>query len=137
MSGKSTCESSRRRRALALLVGAAAVHVGGAPASLAAQIQTVDLSESPVETVIPSEYDGGFFASIGDIVVNELGIWVVDPGHKHVVWFNGPRPSSRWIRSWRSTIRARGGRSVSDWMEATRKRRECGTSWTRMGGKSP
>ena len=71
-----------------LLFGAAAVHTGGTPLPIAAQIRTVDLSESPVATVVPAEYEGGFFARIGDVVVNDLGIWVVDPGHKHVLWFD-------------------------------------------------
>ena len=71
-----------------LLFGAAAVHTGGTPLPIAAQIRTVDLSESPVATVVPAEYEGGFFARIGDVVVNDLGIWVADPGHKHVLWFD-------------------------------------------------
>ncbi len=64
-----------------LLAGATTVYSGGATLPPAAQIHTVDLSESPIETVIPPEYDGGFFARIGDILVNDRGIWVSDVGH--------------------------------------------------------
>ena len=38
--------------------------------------------------MIPPEYDGGFFARIGDILVNDRGIWVSDVGHSHVLWFD-------------------------------------------------
>ena len=55
---------------------------------LRAQMETLDLSDSPIATVVPAEYDGGFFARIGDIVVNELGIWVTDVGHLRVLWFD-------------------------------------------------
>lgn len=53
-----------------------------------AQMDTLDLSRDPVATVIPAEYDGGFFARIGDVVVNDLGVWVSDPGHNHVLRFD-------------------------------------------------
>ncbi|MDE2803994.1 MAG: 6-bladed beta-propeller [Gemmatimonadota bacterium] len=53
-----------------------------------AQMDTLDLSRDPVATVIPAEYDGGFFARIGDVVVNNLGVWVSDPGHNHVLRFD-------------------------------------------------
>ncbi len=53
-----------------------------------AQMDTLDLSRDPIATVIPAEYDGGYFARIGDIVVNDLGIWVSDPGHNHVLRFD-------------------------------------------------
>lgn len=56
------------------------------PAS--AQMDTLDLSRDPVATVIPAEYGGGFFARIGDVVVNDLGVWVSDPGHNHVLRFD-------------------------------------------------
>lgn len=79
---------SSRLSALALLLGAATLHSGQAPLPLGAQIRTVDLSERAVATVIPSEYDGGFFARIGDVLVNDSGIWVSDPGHKRVLWFD-------------------------------------------------
>lgn len=53
-----------------------------------AQMDTLDLSRDPVATVIPAEYDGGFFARIGDVVVDDLGIWVADPGHNQVLRFD-------------------------------------------------
>ena len=71
-----------------LLCGAAAVQSGGAPLPIVAQIRTFDLSESPVETVIPAEYNGGFFARIGSMVVSDRGIWIVDRGQMKVLWFD-------------------------------------------------
>ena len=53
-----------------------------------AQMDTLDLSRDAVATVVPAEYDGGFFARIGDVVVNDLGVWVSDPGHYHVLRFD-------------------------------------------------
>ena len=70
-----------RRLALVLVL------VGNAHA-LRAQMETLDLSDSRIATVVPAEYDGGFFARIGDIVVNELGIWVTEVGHMRVLWFD-------------------------------------------------
>lgn len=49
------------------------------PGALAAQFQ-VDLSRAAVETVVEPRFEGGFFHRIGDIVVNEDGIWVLDSG---------------------------------------------------------
>jgi len=67
------------------------------PAS--AQMDTLDLSGDPIATVVPAEYDGGFFARIGDIVVNDLGIWVGDGGNGHVLWFDtGGKLLSRYGR---------------------------------------
>lgn len=60
-----------------------------APLHLAAQIDTVDLTSQPPETVIPAEFDGGFFARIAGMVVDDRGIWVVDRGHLTVFGF-GP-----------------------------------------------
>lgn len=70
-----------RRVTLALLLAASA-H----PAS--AQMDTLDLSREAVATVVPAEYDGGFFARIGDVVVNDLGVWVADTGNRQVLWFD-------------------------------------------------
>ncbi len=53
-----------------------------------AQMDTLDLSREPIATVIPAEYDGGFFARIGGVVVDDLGVWVSDPGHNHVLRFD-------------------------------------------------
>lgn len=70
-----------RRLTIALLLAA-----GAHPAS--AQMDTLDLSRDPIATVVPAEYDGGFFARIGDVVVNDLGIWVGDGGNHEVLWFD-------------------------------------------------
>lgn len=63
------------------------VLVGG-PYPAWGQMDTLDLSRDPVATAIPAEYYGGFFARIGDVVVNDLGIRVSDPGHYHVLRFD-------------------------------------------------
>jgi len=70
-----------RRLAIALLL------VAGAR-SASAQMDTLDLSGDPIATIVPAEYDGGFFARIGNVVVNDLGIWVGDPGSHEVLWFD-------------------------------------------------
>ena len=70
-----------KRWMIAFLLGASTP-----PAS--AQMDTLDLSGDPIATVVPAEYDGGFFARIGDVVVNDLGIWVADPGNHEVLWFD-------------------------------------------------
>lgn len=87
-SGNSTGESARRLCLSALLFGAMAIHSGTTPLPVMSQVRTFDLSDSLVAAVIPTEYDGGFFARIGDVVVNDLGIWVSDPGHNHVLRFD-------------------------------------------------
>lgn len=53
-----------------------------------AQMDTLDLSRAAVATVVSAEYDGGFFARIGDVVVNDLGVWVADVGNNEVLWFD-------------------------------------------------
>ncbi len=53
-----------------------------------AQMDTLDLSGDPVATIVPAEYDGGFFARIGDVVVNDLGVWVGDTGNNEILWFD-------------------------------------------------
>ena len=60
----------------------------GSVIQLAAQIQTLDLSGRAVETVVPAEYDGGFLERIGDVVVTDRGIWVVDWGQRKVLRFS-------------------------------------------------
>lgn len=70
-----------RRLTIALLLAANAPPVW-------AQMDTLDLSRDAVATVVPAEHDGGFFARIGDVVVNDLGIWVADPGNNEVLWFD-------------------------------------------------
>ena len=66
-----------------------ALVIGLAPMQLVAQMDTLDLSGQVPETVIPTEFDGGFFARIGQIVVDDKGIWVIDRGHTTVFRF-GP-----------------------------------------------
>lgn len=70
-----------RRLPTAFLLAASAQPVWG-------QMDTLDLSRDAVATVVPAEYDGGFFARIGDVVVNDLGVWVGDAGNNQVLWFD-------------------------------------------------
>lgn len=70
-----------RRLPTAFLLAASAQPVWG-------QMDTLDLSTDAVATVVPAEYDGGFFARIGDVVVNDLGVWVGDAGNNEVLWFD-------------------------------------------------
>ena len=71
-----------------LLLGVVALPLSGTQRPVVAQMDTLDLSGDPVATVVPAEYDGGFFARIGDIVVNDLGVWVGDTGNNEVLWFD-------------------------------------------------
>ncbi len=80
--GTADSEVAAVRRLTVALALLASAH----PAS--AQMDTLDLSRDPVATVIPAAYDGGFFARIGAVVVNDLGVWVSDPGHNHVLRFD-------------------------------------------------
>lgn len=70
-----------RRLTIAILLAANAHPASG-------QMDTLDLSGDPVATVVPAEYDGGFFARIGDVVANDLGVWVADTGNRQVLWFD-------------------------------------------------
>lgn len=63
--------------------------LAGGTKQLAARIQTLDMSGRAVETVVPAEYGGGFLERIGDIVVTDRGIWVIDWGQDKVLRF-GP-----------------------------------------------
>ena len=65
-----------------------ALAIGLAPMHLVAQMDTLDVSGQVPETVIPTEFDGGFFARIGQVVVDDKGIWVVDRGHTTVFRFS-------------------------------------------------
>ena len=76
------------RHMAAVRHAALAFVLAGSANPASAQMDTLDLSRDPVATVIPAEYDGGFFARIGDVVVNDLGIWVSDPGHYRVLRFD-------------------------------------------------
>lgn len=60
-----------------------------APLQLTAQVDTLDLTDQIPETVVATEFDGGFFAQIGAMIVDDRGIWVMDRGHMTVFGF-GP-----------------------------------------------
>ena len=75
-----------------------ALVIGLAPMQLVAQMDTLDLSGQVPETVIPAEFDGGFFARIGQIVVDDKGIWVIDRGHTTVFRFG---PEGDLMTGWR------------------------------------
>ncbi|MDE0649630.1 MAG: 6-bladed beta-propeller [Gammaproteobacteria bacterium] len=53
-----------------------------------AQLPVVDLSDRAVETLIPPEFDGGFFNRIGTIVIRDDGVWVLDAGQRRVFRFD-------------------------------------------------
>lgn len=68
------------------------------PGSLSGQLQ-IDLSQVAVETVVEPQFGRGFFHRIGDIVVNENGIWVLDSGQGKVWRFDhGGRPQVQYGR---------------------------------------
>ena len=76
------------RRLAALSHATLAVLLLASPHPASAQMDTLDLSRDPIATVIPAEYDGGFFARIGRLVVEDRGLWVIDSGQKKVLWFD-------------------------------------------------
>jgi len=49
-----------------------------AAAQAVAQLPVTDLSNRAVETLIPPEFEGGYFNRIGAIVVRDDGLWVLD-----------------------------------------------------------
>ena len=51
------------------------------------QLREVDLRRARVETVVSGEFDGGFLTRVGEIVVEEGGLWVVDNGQTKAFWF--------------------------------------------------
>ncbi|MDE0075861.1 MAG: 6-bladed beta-propeller [Gammaproteobacteria bacterium] len=53
-----------------------------------AQLPVVDLSDRPVETLIPPEFEGGFFNRIGAMVIRDDGLWVLDAGQRRVFRFD-------------------------------------------------
>ncbi|MYH48421.1 MAG: 6-bladed beta-propeller [Gammaproteobacteria bacterium] len=53
-----------------------------------AQLPVVDLSDRPVETLIPPEFEGGFFNRIGAMVIRDDGVWVLDAGQRRVFRFD-------------------------------------------------
>ena len=54
----------------------------------ASQLPVVDLSDHAVETLIPPEFDGGFFNRIGTIMIRDDGVWVLDAGQRRVFRFD-------------------------------------------------
>ncbi len=54
----------------------------------AAQLPLVDLSDSTPETLIPPEFDGGYFDRIGAMAIRDDGLWVLDAGHRRVFRFD-------------------------------------------------
>ncbi|MXY31495.1 MAG: 6-bladed beta-propeller [Gammaproteobacteria bacterium] len=53
-----------------------------------AQLPVVDLSDRPLETLIPPEFEGGFFNRIGAMVIRDDGLWVLDTGQRRVFRFD-------------------------------------------------
>ena len=66
----------------------ACVAVALAAAQAVAQLPVTDLSDRAAETLIPPEFEGGYFNRIGAIVVREDGLWVLDAGHRRVFRFD-------------------------------------------------
>lgn len=54
----------------------------------AAQLPVTDLSDRAVETLIPPEFEGGYFNRIGAIAIRDDGLWVLDAGHRRVFRFD-------------------------------------------------
>lgn len=53
-----------------------------------AQLPVVDLSDRASETLIPPEFEGGYFNRIGAITIRDDGLWVLDAGHRRVFRFD-------------------------------------------------
>ena len=53
-----------------------------------AQADSIDLSNHPVETVVPPEFDGGFLQRVVEIVVRDNGVWVTDIGQLRLFQFD-------------------------------------------------
>ena len=85
-----------------------ALVIGLAPMQLVAQMDTLDLSGQVPGTVIPAEFDGGFFARIGQIVVDDKGLWVIDRGHTKVFRFGSAKRSRTFHVGWSSIWRKAG-----------------------------
>ncbi len=69
-------------------VFSACVAVWFAATQAAAQLPVVDLSGSAPETLIPPEFEGGYFHRIGAIAIRDDGPWVLDAGHRRVFRFD-------------------------------------------------
>ena len=60
----------------------------GDPVQATAQISIVDVSHHLVETLVPPEFDRGFFHRIGSVAVTVESVWVLDTGHRKVFRFD-------------------------------------------------
>ena len=69
-------------------VVSACVAVSFAAAQAVAQLTVTDLSDRAVETLIPPEFEGGFFNRIGAMVIRDDGMWVLDAGQRRVFRFD-------------------------------------------------
>ncbi len=72
----------------ALAIAVAAAPAAASPTQATAQLPVADLSGRTVETLVPAEFDGGFFGGIGDIVVREGAVWVLDAGEGRILHFD-------------------------------------------------
>lgn len=66
----------------------ACVAVALAAAQAVAQLPVNDLSDRAAETLMPPEFEGGYFNRIGAIVIRDDGLWVLDAGHRRVFQFD-------------------------------------------------
>ncbi len=78
----------RRGFGSALAGAALAAIAAGSATQMIAQLPVVDLSGRDVETVIPAEFEGGFFGGIADIVPRDDAIWVLDAREGRVLHFD-------------------------------------------------
>ena len=90
--GRLNCGASERSRAISIALLTFCVSTPSAattspPLVAHVQVREVDLRRARMETVIPGEFDGGFLARVGDIVVEEGGLWVTDNGQTKAFWF--------------------------------------------------
>ncbi len=66
----------------------ACVAVWLAATQAAGQLPVVDLSDRAPETLIPPEFEGGYFHRIGAMTIRDDGVWVLDAGHRRVFRFD-------------------------------------------------
>ena len=74
------------RNAASVLSACVAVLLAATQA--ASQLPVVDLSDRAVETLIPPEFEGGYFNRIGAMAIRDDGLWVLDAGHRRVFRFD-------------------------------------------------
>ena len=66
----------------------ACVAVWLAATQAVAQLPVTDFSDRAVETLIPPEFEGGYFNRIGAMAIRDDGLWVLDAGHRRVFRFD-------------------------------------------------